>query len=38
MSLTPLAYSKPNLSPIYVLQQQLDLVEWQRKRKRRDKD
>ena len=38
MLLTPLAYNKPNLSPIYVSQQQLNLVEWQGKRKHRYKD
>ena len=38
MLLTLLAYSKPNLSPIYVSQQQLNLVEWQGKRKHRYKD
>ena len=31
-------YNKPNLSPIYVSQQQSNSVKWQRKRKCRDKD
>jgi hypothetical protein len=38
MSLTLPAYSKPNLSLIYILQQQLDLVKWQKKYKYKDKD
>jgi len=38
VSLTPPAYSKPNLSPIYISQQQSNLAEWQGKRKHRYKD
>ena len=38
MLLTPPACSKPNLSPIYILQQQLNLVKWQEKYKHKNKD
>ena len=38
ISLTLLASSKPNLSPIYISQQQLNSVKQQGKRKHKDKD
>ena len=38
VSSTPLACNKPNLSPIYIPQQQLDLVKWQKKCKCKNKD